>query len=81
MKETQPPITSADEYDGYQHALADVTAECAEREQDVFQAHNDPAKLERARKALFRMYRIRQGILDALADYDRQHRASQRKSG
>jgi len=29
MKETQPSITSADEYDGYQHTLADVTAECA----------------------------------------------------
>ena len=81
MKETQPPITTADEYAGYRKTLEDINAECAGREQDVFQAQGDPARLERARAALFRMYRIRQGILDALADYERQHRVSQRKSG
>lgn len=81
MKETQPPITTPDEYAGYQRALEDINAECAGREQDVFQAQGNPDKLERARTALFRMYRIRQGILDALTDYERQHHASQRKSG
>ncbi len=59
MKETQPPITTADEYAGYQRALVDINAECLEREQDVFQARNDADKLERVRAALFRMYRIR----------------------
>lgn len=81
MKETQPPITTPDEYAGYQQVLADINAECAGWEQDVFQARNDPPRLERARTALFRMYRIRQGILDALADYERRHPTSQRKSG
>lgn len=81
MKETQPPITTADEYAGYQRALEDINAECVGREQDVFQAQSDSARLERARTALFRMYRIRQGILEALADYERQHRVSRRKSG
>ncbi len=81
MKETQPPITTSDEYTAYQQALADINAECAGREQDVFQAQGDPARLERARAALFRMYRIRQGILDALADYERRHPTAQRKSG
>ncbi len=81
MKETQPPITTADEYVAYQKALEDINAECAGREQAVFQAQGIPDKLERARTALFRMYRIRQGILDALAEYERQQYASQRKSG
>ena len=81
MKETQPPITNADEYNGYKRALEDIDSECSGREQDVFQAQNDPAKLSRARAALFRMYRIRQGIIDALADYERQHLQRQRKSG
>ena len=81
MKETQPPITSADEYGGYQRALEDINGECLGREQEVFQAQGDPAKLERARAALFRMYRIRQGIIDALQDYNRQHPQQQRASG
>jgi len=80
MKETQPPITSTDEYEGYQHALEDINSECSAREQDVFQAQGDPVTLERARAALFRMYRIRQGIMDALHDFERQH-PQQRKSG
>jgi|GEM_PF-979144 hypothetical protein len=81
MKETQPPITTVDEYEGYRHALEDINAECSERERDVFQAQNDSARLDRARAALFRMYRIRQGILDALKEYERKHIQPQRKSG
>lgn len=81
MKETQPPITSPDEYSGYKRALGDINAECLEREQDVFQARSDPAKLDRARTALFRMYRIRQGLIDALNDYERQQVHPQRKTG
>ncbi len=81
MNETQPPIASADEYEGYQRALEDISSECSAREQDVFQAQGDPSRLERARAALFRMYRIRQGIIDALAEYERQHPQQQRKSG
>jgi hypothetical protein len=42
--------------------------------------YSRPAKLDRARAALFRMYRIRQGIIDALTDYERQLASSQRKS-
>jgi hypothetical protein len=70
MKETQPPITNDAEYNGYKLALTDIDAECVGREQDVFHAQSDPAHLERARAALFRMYRIRQGIIDAIADYE-----------
>jgi len=87
MKETQPPITTADEYAGYQRALVDINAECLGREQDVFQARGDPGKLDRARTALFRMYRIRQGLIDAIRDYERLQAPSapsapsQRKSG
>ena len=81
MKETQPPITNAEEYTGYQRALIDINAECLGREQDVFQSQSDSIKLDRARVALFRMYRIRQGILDALSEYERHHLQPQRKSG
>ncbi|MBA3825251.1 MAG: hypothetical protein H0X24_15300 [Ktedonobacterales bacterium] len=81
MKETQPPITNTDEYEGYKRALGDINAECLEREQDVFQARSDPAKLDRARAALFRMYRIRRGMIDALTEYERQLAPSQRQSG
>ena len=81
MKETQPPITTADEYAGFQRALVDINAECLEREQDVVQARNDAAKLDRARAALFRMYRIRQGLIIAIRDYERPLAPSQRKSG
>ena len=81
MKETQPPITTADEYAGYQRALVDINAECLEREQDVFQARTDAAKLDRARAALFRMYRIRQGLITAIRDYERPLAPSPRKSG
>ena len=72
MKETQPPITSVEEYAGYQSALENINAECSAREKDVFQAQGDPPTLERKRTALFRMYRIRQGIVDAIRDYERQ---------
>ena len=51
------------------------------REQDVFQVQGNPDKLERARKALFRLYCVRQEILDALTDYERQHALLQRRSG
>ncbi len=76
MKETQPPITSAEEYAGYQSALENINAVCSAREKDVFQAQGDPATLERKRAALFRMYRIRQGIVDAICEYERQQAPS-----
>ena len=79
MKDTQPPIANDEEYAGSINALADIDAECLEREQDVFQARSNPAKLTRAREALYRMYRIRQGILDALHDYERSHPVTQRQ--
>jgi hypothetical protein len=73
LKETQLPITDDAEYNGYKLALADIDAECAGREQDVFHAQGDPPRLDRARASLFRMYRIRQGIIDAIADYEATH--------
>ena len=77
MKETQPPIKTVAQYEGYQRALGDINAECLGRERDVFEASNNPAKLERARTALFRMYRIRKGIIDAIKQYENKNKQFQ----
>ena len=77
MRDTQPPITDDEELHGYEAALAVLNEELAIREANVFNSRQDPAKLERARKALFRLYRKRQGIIDAIADYGRKQTIQQ----
>jgi hypothetical protein len=71
MHDTQPPITNDEEYAGYKAGLERLNAVCADREQRLFEVRDDPARLEGARAALFHIYRRRQGINDAIADYER----------
>ena len=71
MHDTQPPITTHEEYEGYRSALEAMNLACADREQRLFDVRNDPAQLEGARAALLHIYRRRQGIIDAIADYER----------
>jgi hypothetical protein len=73
MHDTQPPITSSEEYDGYRAALEAMNTACIDREQRLFDARGDPAQLEKARAALLHIYRRRQGIIDAIADYERKN--------
>ena len=72
MHDTQPPITNVEEYAGYRAALTTMNASCADREQRLFDVRNDPSQLDGARAALLHIYRRRQGIIDAIADYERQ---------
>ncbi len=73
MRDTQPPITNDQELAGYRAGLARLNEIVAEREAALFASRNDPERIEDARQELFRIYRKRQGILDAIADYERQH--------
>lgn len=72
MHDIQPPITNDEEYAGYKQGLARIDGACIEREQRLFEARNDPDRLENARAALYHIYRRRQGIIDALAAYEQQ---------
>jgi hypothetical protein len=76
MRDTQPPITTEEEYQGYQAGLALLTAECVQRAQTVLANKDDPAKLHDALDALERMLRKRQGIVDAIAAYERSQKQS-----
>ncbi len=71
MHDTQPPITTSEEYAGYRSALETMNLACADREQRLFDVRNDPAQLEGARASLLHIYRRRQGIIDAIAEYER----------
>ena len=71
MHDTQPPIANDEEYAGYQAALKTMNAACADREQRLFDVRDDPAQLEGARATLLHIYRRRQGIIDAILDYER----------
>lgn len=77
MRDVQPPITSDEELAGYRAGLARFNAIVVEREAALFASRDDPARLEDARQELYRVYRKRQGILDAIAAYERQHDARQ----
>lgn len=77
MRDVQPPITNDQELAGYRAALARFNKVVAEREAALFASRDDPARIEDARQELYRVYRKRQGILDAIAAYERQHSAQQ----
>ena len=77
MRDIQPPITNDQELAGYRSGLATFNEIVAEREAAVFASRNDPARLEDARQELYRVYRKRQGILDAIAAYERQQHIQQ----
>jgi hypothetical protein len=73
VRDVQPPITNDQELAGYRAALARFNEIVAEREATLFASRDDPARIEDARQELYRVYRKRQGILDAITTYERQH--------
>lgn len=77
MRDVQPPITNDQELHGYRDGLARFNEIVAEREAALFASRDDPQRLEDARQELFRVYRKRQGILDAIADYERRRGVQQ----
>ena len=72
MRDVQPPITNDEELAGYRAGLARFNEIVAEREATLFASRDDPARIEDARQELYRVYRKRQGMLDAIAEYERQ---------
>jgi hypothetical protein len=44
MHDTQPPITNDEGYETYKQGLARMNGACAEREQRLFDARNDPER-------------------------------------
>jgi hypothetical protein len=77
VRDVQPPITNDQELAGYRNGLTTLNEIVAEREAALFASRDDPARLEDARQELYRVYRKRQGILDAIAEYERQQSARQ----
>ena len=77
MRDTQPPITNDQELAGYRAGLERFNEIVAEREAALFASRNDPERIEDARQELLRVYRKRQGILDAIADYERRRGVQQ----
>jgi len=76
MRDVQPPIENEQQLAGYRAGLERFNVIVASREADLFASQPDPQSLEGARQALYRVYRRRQGIIDAIEDYERRHRQS-----
>lgn len=72
MRDVQPPITNDQELAGYRAGLERFNEIVATREAALFASQNDAQQLEEARQELYRVYRKRQGMLDAIAAYERQ---------
>jgi hypothetical protein len=70
MRDIQPPITNDQELAGYRAGLERFGAIVAAREAALFASQHDAERLEEARQELYRVYRRRQGILDAIAAYE-----------
>ncbi len=77
MHDIQPPITNEQELIGYRAGLARLNEVVVVREQALFASVNAPERLEHARQELYRIYRKRQGIIDAIAVYEQQRAATQ----
>lgn len=75
MRNVQPLITNEQELAGYRAGLGRFNAIVAAREAVLFASQHDPQRLEEARQELYRVYAKRQGILDAIDTYERQHGA------
>ena len=73
MRDMQPPIPNDQELAGYTAGLERFNDIVAAREAALFASQSDPERLEETRHELYRDYRKRQGILDAIAAYQRQH--------
>ena len=75
----QQPITYDEACGRYRAYLARLEVMIADQEDDVLRARatGDEAQLARARTSLWRLLTKRQGVLDALAAYERGKRAQQ----
>lgn len=69
----QQPITSDEACHRYREYLARLETLIQDQEDVVFRARsaNDTSQLARARSALWRLLTKRQGVVDALATYER----------
>lgn len=78
MRDVQPPITDPEEYPGYRKARETMTALVAEREARLIAALNsgDDEVIEDRRFELLNALRKRQGIIDAIKEYERHHQQS-----
>ncbi|HUY79718.1 MAG TPA: hypothetical protein VMV29_23300 [Ktedonobacterales bacterium] len=74
MRDVQPPIENEQQLAGYHAGLERFNVIVASREADQFASQHDPQRLEGARHALYRVYRKRQGIIDAIEAYERRQR-------
>jgi hypothetical protein len=72
MRSTQPPITSEEEYHGYQRGRVTLTAVVREREQRLIAAlaSGDEAMIEARRYELLHILADRQGIIEAINAYE-----------
>lgn len=73
MRDVQPPITTDQELAGYLTGLERFNEIVAAREAAIFANQRDPERLEEARQELYRVYRKRQGMIDAITAYRQQH--------
>src|SRR5690242_14595886 len=71
MRDVQPPIANDEQYHGYQLALEKLTKVLEAREQVLFENRDNPDRIEAARGDLLNTLRKRQGILDAIHEYER----------
>ena len=76
MRDAQPPITNDEQYHGYQVALEKLTKVLEVREQVLFENLHNPDRIEAARGDLLNILRKRQGILDAIREYERRRRSA-----
>jgi len=78
MRDSQPPITDAEEYAGYKLARDKMTALVEQREARLIAAlsSGDSVAVEERRYDLLDAMRKRQGIIDAIRVYERLHQQS-----
>lgn len=72
MRTVQPPITTEEEYHGYQQGRDTLTTVVREREQRLIDAlaSGDEALIEARRYELLHVLSDRQGIIDAIQAYE-----------
>lgn len=77
MRDTQPPITSEEEYQGYQAGRDKLTQVVEEREARLIDAlaSGDAKRIEAMRFDLLQVLRHRQGIIDAIREYEQRQPA------
>ncbi len=78
MRDTQPPITDDEEYEGYKQARDKMTKLVEQRETRLIAAleKGDATEIEERRYDLLDAMRKRQGIIDAIRVYEQQRQQS-----